>query len=142
MVPLEPGPQTATGAVHEAVCLWGVVLRMLPHWELALGATSAIPLPSTAVVSFDAHLPETSQSNGCDSLAIGDNQSHGGATTIGPDATQPPAICQNLRGVGGRVGDIGSSASGGGPREGGLCATHYYHMHTSRGCVCLGAMGV
>ena len=67
-----------------------------------------------------------------------------GATTIGPDATHPPAICQNVRGggVGGRVGwgGIGSSARGVGPK-GGLRATHYYHMHTSRVCVCLGAWG-
>ena len=65
----------------------------------------------------------------------------GGATTTGPDATPPPAICQNLQGgggVSGRVGGgggIGSLAGGGG----GLRATHYYHMHTSRGC--LGAWG-
>ena len=27
-------------------------------------------------------------------------------------------------------------------RGGGLRATHYHHMHTSRGGVCLGGMGV
>ena len=35
--------------------------------------------------------------------------SHGGATTTGPDATPPPAICQNLWGGGG-----GSSRGSGG----------------------------
>ena len=51
--------------------------------------------------------------------------SPGGATTTGPDATTPPAICQN-GGVGGRWrgGKLG--------RGGGVRATHYYHMHTSR----------
>ena len=77
-------------------------------------------------------------------------QPRGGATTIGPDATQPPGICQNLRGGGswgggegqreGGGGGIGSSA-GRGSQEGGagLRVTNYYHMHTSRVCVCLGA---
>ena len=74
----------------------------------------------------------------------------GGATTIGPDATHPPAICQNLPGGGGvgaaggwvgGGGGIGSSAGGGGSKEGGLRTTHYYHMHTSRGGGCLGAWG-
>ena len=59
----------------------------------------------------------------------------------------PPAICQNL-GVGGGQFLGGGSAGGcgggfgrgGGVSQGGggLCATHYYHMHTSRGDVCLG----
>ena len=46
--------------------------------------------------------------------------------------------------VGWRVGGggVGGSAGGGGKvGGGGLCATHYYHMHTSRGDVCLGAWG-
>ena len=72
----------------------------------------------------------------------------GGATTTGPDATPPPpAICQNLRGGGGGGGAVGAGGGGrreGGGRggywqlgrgEGGLRATHYYHMHTSRGCL-------
>ena len=50
----------------------------------------------------------------------------GGATTTGPDATPPPAICQNLWGGGGRswggvqprVGGGGVPAGGGG---GGVC---------------------
>ena len=77
----------------------------------------------------------------------------GGATTTGPDAPPPP-ICQNLPGAGAG----GGGGGGGGRREGGgigrrgggglaawpgggggLRATHYYHMHTSRGC--LGAWG-
>ena len=57
-----------------------------------------------------------------------------GATT-GSDATHPPAICQHLwghwRGGGGEVSKGG----------GGLRATHYYHMHTSRGDVRLGVWG-
>ena len=36
---------------------------------------------------------------------------------------------------GGRLEGVGG---GGFPRWGGLRATHYYHMHTSRGDVCLG----
>ena len=42
---------------------------------------------------------------------------------------------------GGRGGGIGSSAGGGPKGGGGLHVTHYYHMHTSRVCVCLGAWG-
>ena len=60
----------------------------------------------------------------------------GGGTTTGPDATPPPAICQNLGG--GAVGEGGGvlAAWRGG---GGLHPTHYYRLHTSRGC--LGAWG-
>ena len=63
------------------------------------------------------------------------------ATTTGPDATPPPrAIYQNLGGRGTVYGwSAGRCVGGGGfPKLGGLCATHYYHMHTSRGDVCLG----
>ena len=42
---------------------------------------------------------------------------HGGATTIGPDATRPPAIRQNLW-VGGGGGAV-RGGGGGGWREGG-----------------------
>ena len=63
------------------------------------------------------------------SVAIGCPPTRGGATTTGPPL---PAICQNLGG--GSAGGLG----GGFPRWGGLHATHYYHMHTSRGDVCLG----
>ena len=46
----------------------------------------------------------------------GDPKTPGGATTTGPDATQPPAICQNS---GGAVGGGGSSrGSGGGSSRG------------------------
>ena len=41
-------------------------------------------------------------------------------------------------GVGRRVWGGGSAGAGGFPRWGGLHATHYYHMHTSREDVCLG----
>ena len=72
----------------------------------------------------------------------------GGATTTGPDATPPPSYLPKLAGGGG-----GAVGAGGGRREGGgwgywqlgrgggggLRATHYYHMHISRGC--LGAWG-
>ena len=61
----------------------------------------------------------------------------GGATTTGPDATTPPRYLSNLRGGGGG-GQIGGRV-GGRMGGGGLCATNYYHMHTSRGC--LGAWG-
>ena len=63
--------------------------------------------------------------------------SRGGATT-GPDATPPPPPRYLSKLGGGAVGAGGGSAGGGG---GGLRATHYYHMHTSRGGVCLGAWG-
>ena len=50
-------------------------------------------------------------------------QRHEGTTTIGPDATHPPAICQNLQsgggGVGGRVGGGSGSSGGAAP---GICA--------------------
>ena len=53
----------------------------------------------------------------------------------------PPSYLSRLAGggVGRRVGGGGIGSSAGG--RGGLHATHYYHMHTSRGCVCLGAWG-
>ena len=92
------------------------------------------------------------------------SETQGGATTTGPDATPPQAICENLGGgvqlgggrlegvVGGGVGwrvwwgggrleGVGGGVrpwGGGFPRWGGLRATHYYHMHTSQGDVCLG----
>ena len=62
----------------------------------------------------------------------------------------PPSYLSKLGGGGGAVwgGSAGgcrggcSAAGGGGfPRWGGLRATHYYHMHTSRGDVCLGVWG-
>ena len=77
-----------------------------------------------------------------------------GATTIEPDATHPPAICQNLWGggevgvggggrVGGRVGaGVLAARRGGDPKRGRPRTTHYYHMHTSRVCVCLGHGGI
>ena len=58
-----------------------------------------------------------------------------GVTTTGPDATPPPSYLPKLAGLGG--GGVLAARPGGG----GLCATHYYHMHTSRVCVCLGAWG-
>ena len=63
---------------------------------------------------------------------------YGGASTVSPDATHPPAICQNLWG-GGQLGRGGIGSSAGGSQD---SATHYYHMHTSRVCVCLGAWGI
>ena len=42
---------------------------------------------------------------------------HGGATTTGPDATYPPAICQNSGGGGGGVGGVRLGV-GGGPTRG------------------------
>ena len=58
----------------------------------------------------------------------------GGATTTGPEATPPPQLSVKTWGGGG--GQL--EGVGGFPRWGGLRATHYYHMHTSRGDVCLG----
>ena len=63
----------------------------------------------------------------------------------------PPQLSVKTRGGGGGQGvDLGGSAGGyrggisaggGFPRWGGLRATHYYHMHTSWGVVCLGVGG-
>ena len=39
-------------------------------------------------------------------------------------------------------GGGGGRREGGGGGGGGLHATHYHHMHTSRGCVCLGHGGM
>ena len=44
-------------------------------------------------------------------------------------------------GGGGSVGGWGGYWQLGRGGGGGLRATHYYHMHTSRVCVCLGAWG-
>ena len=61
----------------------------------------------------------------------------GGATETGPDATPPLAICHTLRGGRGGGRGVGWRVGGGGVlaawRGGRLHATHYYHMHTSRG---------
>ena len=69
-----------------------------------------------------------------------------GATTTGPDATPPPNYLPNLAGGGGGGGGSAGGWVGGGVYwqlggGGGLRATHYYHMHTSRGWGCLGAWG-
>ena len=78
---------------------------------------------------------------------------HGGATTIGPDATHPPAICQNLRG-GGQLEQGGSAAGwggggtlaarrGGGPKRGGEAARDLLLSHAYLKGVCVfGGMGV
>ena len=97
--------------------------------------------------------------------------STGGATIISPDATHPQLSVKSCRGGGGELGPgamrqriLGShtppchrrmgpggrgrqEGGGGGywqlsrgvPRGGG--AAHNYYIHTSRGCVCLGAWG-
>ena len=41
-------------------------------------------------------------SYGLHAAGEGEGSAHGGATTTGPDATHPPAICQNSGGAGGR----------------------------------------
>ena len=53
----------------------------------------------------------------------------------------PPSYLQKLAGGGGEVvgGGVGGGVLAAGPGVGGLRATHYYHMHTSRVCVCLWA---
>ena len=85
---------------------------------------------------------------------------HGGATTSGPDATHPPAICQNSGGGGGAEGAVwgrgrlegvgggGFGRGGGGvPKVGGpardpLLPHAYLLPHaTSWGDVCLGVWG-
>ena len=57
----------------------------------------------------------------------------------------PPSYLSKLAGGGGGGGLGGQlgggrleGVGGGGPKVVGLRATHYYHMHTSRGDVCLG----
>ena len=75
--------------------------------------------------------------------------SPGGATTNGPDATTPQLSVETWGGGGGLGGSGGGGVGwgggfrvwGGGARWGGLRATHYYDMHTSRGGVCLGVWG-
>ena len=44
-------------------------------------------------------------------------------------------------GGGGVYWQLGGGGGGSQEGEGGLLATHNYHMHTSRGCVSLGAWG-
>ena len=62
----------------------------------------------------------------------------------------PPSYLSKLGGGGGSLGGSAGGcgggrgrldAGGGCPRWGVLCATHYYHMHTSRGDACLGVWG-
>ena len=65
---------------------------------------------------------------------------HGGATTIGPDVTRPPAICQNLWGAGG--GGIGSSTGGGGSKEGGAARDPLLPHAYLKGVCVFGGMGV
>ena len=65
--------------------------------------------------------------------------------------TPPPSYLSKLAGGGGGQlggglagggGGVGGTAGRGGVSKGeGLRATHYYHMHTSRGDMCLGAWG-
>ena len=71
----------------------------------------------------------------------------GGATTTGPDATDPPAICQNWGGgggegvvlVGGQLGGAGGGilAVGGFPKVGGLARDPLLPHAYLLGCVCL-----
>ena len=76
----------------------------------------------------------------------------GGATTTGPDSTPPELSAETCGGrgavgAGGQLGPGGGGSAGGwggvlaARGGGGVHATHYYHMHTSRVCVCLGAWG-
>ena len=72
----------------------------------------------------------------------------GGATTIGPDATHPSAICQNLRGGGGSAGGWrgggGNWQLGRGGRSqggGGTCDPLLPHAYLKGGCVS-GGMGI
>ena len=69
----------------------------------------------------------------------GGGATHGGGDTTDPDATHPRAIYQNLGGGGRWGGGYWREGSQGG--GGGLCATQYYRMPTSRGDVCQGIWG-
>ena len=60
--------------------------------------------------------------------------SPGGATTTSPDAT-PPQLSVKTCGGGGVPQEGGGGEYWQRGRGGGLRATHYYHMHTSRGCL-------
>ena len=68
-------------------------------------------------------------------------------TVQGPVKEQQPDGMSHRGGSWGGGGRWGAGGGywqlgrGGSPRGGGLRATHYYHMHTSRVCVCLGAWG-
>ena len=76
---------------------------------------------------------------------------HGGATTIGLDATHPPTICQNLPGgelgrgggggVGGRGGGNGQLSGGGVPKGGVGCDPLLPDAYLKGVCVRLGAWG-
>ena len=68
-----------------------------PHHTREHGKQERTP-PYTGVVSLDPL-----QDTACADTWGGG----GGATTIGPDVTHPPAICQNLRGRGGQLGGGG-----------------------------------
>ena len=98
-----------------------------------------LPTPAPTCVRWGLHLQDSFPDNGGGGVnwtapRRTPTPDHGGATTTGPDATYPPAICQNLAGggrswgggpAGGRGGGVklgvggGSSwGSGGGPAEG------------------------
>ena len=77
---------------------------------------------------------------------------HGGATTTGPDATHPPAICQNSggggggaggRSGGGQLGGVGGGfwPWGGFPKVGGLARDPLLPHAYLLGGVCLGGWG-
>ena len=75
---------------------------------------------------------------------------HGGGRLQLVLMRHPPGYLSKLggRGLGGAVGGGGGRLEGvwgvwpGGPKGGGAArATHYYHMHTSRGDVCLRVWG-
>ena len=75
---------------------------------------------------------------------------HGGVTTTGPDATHPPAICQNSGGGGGRGwiwGGLagrcrgGISAGGGGSQGGGACARPTTTTCIPPGGLCVWGLG-
>ena len=66
----------------------------------------------------------------------------GGGTRTGPDATPPPQLsAKTCGGAGGSAGGWTGGGLAARPGGGGLRATYYYHMHTSRGGLCLGAWG-
>ena len=64
-----------------------------------------------------------------------------------PPGATPPHYLSKLGGGGGWLEGVGGGGGGstfwGGavPKVGGMRATHYYHMHTSKGDVCLGVWG-
>ena len=83
----------------------------------------------------------------CSDKGVVNTPPHEGGNYNRSGCDPPPSYLSKLAG-GGELGRGGGRREGGGGGYwqlswggGGLRDTHYYHMHTSRVCVCLGAWG-